>query len=40
MHLLMNIPLATLSYTVASVGCGVMVVAVLILAEFALPEKR
>ena len=39
MDTLVQIPLITLNYSLAAIGSGIMLVALVILAEFALPEK-
>ena len=36
---LVLIPLITLDYSVAAIGSGIMIVALIVLAEFVLPEK-
>ena len=37
--LILNIPLVSLDYSVATIGGGIMIVAFIVLAEFVLPEK-
>lgn len=39
MDALVLIPLITLDYSVAAIGSGIMIVALIVLAEFVLPEK-
>lgn len=40
MDTLITIPLVSLDYSVTAIGTGVMLVALVVLAEFAVPEKR
>ena len=36
----LHIYLASLDYSVAAIGAGIMVIAIFVLAEFILPEKK